>query len=366
MGVDGVSGSSSADASAAAWAEGTISAAESYAQEAHDNGPSQPGDGVDGEQTAAQRAQDEFWKNDPNRPAAAPPSSPSAGDGAAGIGGGGGNGTAGAGGTTGQAGDPAAGGNAPAGGNGNAGGARGGGPTTYVVNTGADGSPSVTQTSVEIVSVFEKLPPPLEAPGSTHWLPGYGDHYQPQPVPEPPPPPSETAPPVGTEAPPADEAAKTERKPIDAEVVRKGEMPDRKGRVSDPKAVAKTEIVWSVKADGKKGTATVEIGTQTTYRDPKDKGGTSAYGRGTTAEDKKAGNTSVGFHEQQHRNALEQYMNDHPPPEPNFSEGMSTAEINRETARYDKEMAAYVARANAATAPAIDEAGYPKSKYDRE
>jgi hypothetical protein len=88
LGVDGVSGSSSADASAAAWAEGTISAAESYVQEhageTRDAPSGQNGaqDGVEGP-TAAERAQNAFWANDPNRPAGdgGAPSPSSSGDG---------------------------------------------------------------------------------------------------------------------------------------------------------------------------------------------------------------------------------------------------------------------------------------------
>jgi hypothetical protein len=68
MGITPVSGSSSADSSAEAWAAGTIAAAESYVQE---NG--QDTDGVDDpSKSAAERAQDSFWKYDPNRPSSAP------------------------------------------------------------------------------------------------------------------------------------------------------------------------------------------------------------------------------------------------------------------------------------------------------
>jgi type VI secretion system secreted protein VgrG len=77
-----VNGSSSADASAAAWAEGTLATAEAYAQAEADaaaaerdareqaaaNGSPPPNDGVDSP-SAEQRAQDAFWGNDPNRPA---------------------------------------------------------------------------------------------------------------------------------------------------------------------------------------------------------------------------------------------------------------------------------------------------------
>jgi hypothetical protein len=69
-GVDySAQGTSSADSSAAAWAEGTIAAAEAYsAQNGHDYGF--------GDKTAEERAQDEFWKNDPNRPPDEPPPAP--------------------------------------------------------------------------------------------------------------------------------------------------------------------------------------------------------------------------------------------------------------------------------------------------
>ena len=72
---------SSVDASAANWAAGTIAAAEAYAQAEADaaaaerdareqaaaNGYQPPNDGVD-RPSSEQRALDEFYKNDPNRP----------------------------------------------------------------------------------------------------------------------------------------------------------------------------------------------------------------------------------------------------------------------------------------------------------
>jgi hypothetical protein len=84
-----VNGSSSADASAAAWAEGTLAAAEAYAQEQANEaarqrdlaeaqaqaGGAPPNDGVDfgGRTSSEQRALDSFWANDPNRPASSLP-----------------------------------------------------------------------------------------------------------------------------------------------------------------------------------------------------------------------------------------------------------------------------------------------------
>jgi hypothetical protein len=60
--------SSSADSSAAAWQEQTIATAEAYVAE-------NPPDNGFNDKTAEERAQDAFWKNDPNRPppAAEPP-----------------------------------------------------------------------------------------------------------------------------------------------------------------------------------------------------------------------------------------------------------------------------------------------------
>jgi hypothetical protein len=79
---------SSADASAAAWAEATIAAAEAYAQEqadaaaeqrdlAEQRAAAQGNDYVEPPApSASERAQNAFWGNDPNRPASSTPSSP--------------------------------------------------------------------------------------------------------------------------------------------------------------------------------------------------------------------------------------------------------------------------------------------------
>jgi hypothetical protein len=56
-------GSVGSDSSAEAWAAGTIASAEAYVVE---NG--QPTDGVEPPMTASERAQEEFWRYDPNRP----------------------------------------------------------------------------------------------------------------------------------------------------------------------------------------------------------------------------------------------------------------------------------------------------------
>jgi hypothetical protein len=63
--------SSTVDSSAAAWAEGTIAAAEAYSAMA-------PRENEFTDKTAEQRAQDAFWENDPNRPPPAAPSPPPA------------------------------------------------------------------------------------------------------------------------------------------------------------------------------------------------------------------------------------------------------------------------------------------------
>jgi hypothetical protein len=253
-------------------------------------------------------------------------------------------------------------------------GASGGGPRTPVqlspaeaaafqqsglTVTPAGGGTYYIDTPTESVRIVEQAPPPPpEPPSGGVPMPSLAGNTTTAPPEQPPVQPEPT--PIETQPQAAEETAKGERKRIDPNMERVGQMDDRKGKVADPKAKAQTDIVWNVKADGRNGTATVEIGTQTTYRDPKDKSGTSAYGRGTTEADKKAGNTSLGFHEQQHRLELERYMTENPPPQPNFREGMSTAENNREVASYKQEKVAYDAKAESATAPKVDEGGYPQ------
>jgi len=69
----------------------------------------------------------------------------------------------------------------------------------------------------------------------------------------------------------------------------------------------------------------------------------SAYGRGTTDADKAAGNTSLRFHEDQHKAAIQQFVSDNPAPMPDFEVGMTPAEFQANGAAWHGELRAWQA-----------------------
>jgi hypothetical protein len=100
------------------------------------------------------------------------------------------------------------------------------------------------------------------------------------------------------------------------------------------------------------GTVTPVI--QTTYLPGVDKKGNSAYGRGTTAEDKKAGNTSLEFHESCHIEDLKAYLSSHPLPEFTGKVGMTVDEFKAEVAKYDEALKKYWEAAGQASEQSTD------------
>ena len=212
---------------------------------------------------------------------------------------------------------------------------------TLTTNTGSsvqwDGS--TIEAPTEEIVIVETAPPEPEFPdpfpeySSSHPDDGvdtaptsYGGGSNPDSVPVP----EQTAPPeIPTEAPEPEEVKKGGKK-IEPEVKRDGKLEDREGKITEKNARAKTELVWNVDTNSRPGEAksTVKLGTQTTYQDLADKKSESGYGRGTTAEDRKNGNTTLEFHEDQHRpGPWNGTSTSNPPPQPRFTEGMNDAEI---------------------------------------
>jgi hypothetical protein len=223
---------------------------------------------------------------------------------------------------------------------------------------------TVYDGSFESIQITQTPEPELEAPDpSSLWghpadgvdsPPSQGGGYGgggPPVTPQPPPPPIETQPP------PPDDVAK--KPPVDPKI---RQTPDKVGKLSDPRLSAETRPKLEYK-DGQ-----VKLSVETQYKDKgalatKDKT-PSQYGRGTTAEDKRNGNTSLGFHEQQHRAELEQWLKENPPPQPYLNEGMSQKEIDAEMERYfANDVQAYLDRAQSETEAKVDEVGDKKSDH---
>ncbi|WP_418321029.1 hypothetical protein [Piscinibacter sakaiensis] len=91
----------------------------------------------------------------------------------------------------------------------------------------------------------------------------------------------------------------------------------------------------------------------------------SAYGRGTTKEDKEAGNVTLGFHEACHRNDLMNYLRNTAVPVLGAKKDQSTTEANKEIDKYMKAWAAYFQAARDGTITSTDEVGDPTmSEFD--
>jgi hypothetical protein len=85
---------------------------------------------------------------------------------------------------------------------------------------------------------------------------------------------------------------------------------------------------------------TPKVSIQTVYGPKAKASDTSSYGRGTTAEDKKAGNTSLGFHEGMHGKTTLDYLKNKPLPEFGGAIGDSEADFKKARNKYKKKMKA--------------------------
>ncbi|HEY6866138.1 MAG TPA: hypothetical protein VI792_02710 [Candidatus Eisenbacteria bacterium] len=135
----------------------------------------------------------------------------------------------------------------------------------------------------------------------------------------------------------------------------KGLTPKTPGYQSDghgtiTSLVGKTEI---------KGT----IRIQTVYGPKATPGMSSGYGRGTTAEDVKNGNTSLGFHESCHREDFLTYFSKNPLPTFKGKVGMKRADFDAAANRFIKEVRDYFTRAEKDSLDRTDEVGYTLSEY---
>ncbi len=91
------------------------------------------------------------------------------------------------------------------------------------------------------------------------------------------------------------------------------------------------------------GKAVITLIVQTTYKEGVSAADPVKFGRGTTAEDKKAGNTSLRFHEGTHGSLGMDYVAIHPLPEFAGKVGDTTALYNKAIEKFKKDIAAYSA-----------------------
>jgi hypothetical protein len=88
-------------------------------------------------------------------------------------------------------------------------------------------------------------------------------------------------------------------------------------------------------------TPQTSITIQTFYHSPSDASLTSAYGQGTTAADKKSGNTSLGFHESRHRQDNQDYLQNKAFPQFNGTVGMTDRQFRQAVTDYRNAINAY-------------------------
>jgi hypothetical protein len=104
---------------------------------------------------------------------------------------------------------------------------------------------------------------------------------------------------------------------------------------------------------------------QTRYGTSSSPDGKSAYGRGTTDDDKKKGNTSLGFHESCHRQDHLDYLKANPLPKFGGKVGMTEDEWNQAVDKYNQAVEDYAKKSDQNTLALTDEVGNPtKSQYD--
>lgn len=127
-------------------------------------------------------------------------------------------------------------------------------------------------------------------------------------------------------------------------------LPDRKRRRGEQGGTkTSAELHWSIPGaryqNGQvvrvSGQPAVTMTIRTTYAHGENAQSLSDYGRGTTPQDVRTGNTSLGFHEGRHAMDFLQHLRDKPPPQFQGQTGMSEAEFERAQQDYDQAMQQY-------------------------
>lgn len=122
------------------------------------------------------------------------------------------------------------------------------------------------------------------------------------------------------------------------------------GKVDDPNESAHTNAVLNVSIPdpkvkaGKITKVSAPVWTltvRTTYRKEANPSAASKYGRGATEADKKAGNTSVRFHEGSHGSSAIDYIASHPLPVFEGKDGMTTDEYKKAQDKFTVDFDAY-------------------------
>lgn len=140
-------------------------------------------------------------------------------------------------------------------------------------------------------------------------------------------------------------------------------LPDTVGPVPAGKS-AVTNISYTIAYPGNKsrngkvievtGAAVINITIQTVYKQGVNKTATSAYGRGTTAADKAAGNTSLRFHEGSHGDFVFTYLANNAVPNFTGASGQTVADFAKAKDQYIADANKYMAALIASNESAVD------------
>lgn len=106
------------------------------------------------------------------------------------------------------------------------------------------------------------------------------------------------------------------------------------------------------------------IRIQTLYNPKANPEDVSAYGRGTTPEDEKSGNVSLGFHEYCHRNDYIKYLQTTGLPDFGGKAGMSEQQYIRAQNSFAQAMDSYFKEMVKYSHRLTDEVGYKKSTFE--
>jgi|GEM_PF-4978779 hypothetical protein len=110
-----------------------------------------------------------------------------------------------------------------------------------------------------------------------------------------------------------------------------------------------------------KVSTTYTVYIKTFYNKGVDKSATSKYGRGTTEDDKKAGNTSLKFHESMHGQDIQDYISNNPLPTVDLALPANKEAYDAAIKAHATAVAAYSAALQAYTELTTDEVGTPKT-----
>lgn len=146
-------------------------------------------------------------------------------------------------------------------------------------------------------------------------------------------------------------------------------LPDKQAKkdsteVKETGAVTNGKISYraSYKTEGGKVvdvTVTKELTIQTTYGAKAKGSDTSAYGRGTTAEDKEKGNTTLKFHEGNHGQDFINYVVNHPFPVLEVTEPLTQQEYDEKYSEWETQVKEYQVAMQAESEKKTDKVGEP-------